>query len=139
VTTLLLLVVDFYFFEKFGERLNQKAIQYLRHDYVYLTVLDQYPVFPALLGTAVVSFGSGFFFWRWGLVGGLYGRPPWQTIFLPLFSLSMAVMGIHGSAGPARRSRSRRGKKFTPHELRRRATDFLQAADLLFCREAYTP
>lgn len=99
VTTLLLLVVDFYFFEEFGERLNQKAIQYLRYDYVYLTVLDQYPVLPALLCITVLSCGFGFLFWRWGLVGGLYARPLWQTIFWPLFSLSVAVLGIRGSLG----------------------------------------
>lgn len=99
VTTLLLLVVDFYFFEEFGERLNQKAIQYLPYDYVYLTVLDQYPVLPALLGIAVVSFGFGFFFWRWGLVGRLHARPLWQAILWPLFSLSLVVLGIRGSLG----------------------------------------
>jgi len=95
---ILLLVVDFYFFEEFGERLNQKAIQYLPYDYVYLTVLDQYPVLPASLTVAILSVSFGLLFKTQRLIR-LYPRPLWQSILWPVLSLSLIVLGIRGSLG----------------------------------------
>jgi hypothetical protein len=74
---------------------------------------------------------------------GACRRSLWETAMAD--HILASLLPEHGSDGNPRERRTGsslkipKGKKIHTHELRRRATDFLQAADLLFCREAYTP
>ena len=101
-------VADFYFFREFDERLNHKALVYLDQPYTYKVIWHQYPVIPAVLGTAavlgVVAWGFGrLAFRRQPQDFRLTGRLVWPALAAVL--LAVAIRGTLGpkaiNAGPA--------------------------------------
>ena len=93
-------VADFYFFREFDERLNHKALTYLDQPYTYKVIWHQYPVIPALLGTAavlaLVAWGVGRVAFRGRVqdfrLGGRLACPAVLGVLL--------AVAIRGSVGP---------------------------------------
>ncbi|MEN8261683.1 MAG: LTA synthase family protein, partial [Pseudomonadota bacterium] len=99
-TVFILCVVDFYFFQEFGERLNHKAVHYLQYGYVFRIVLDQFPVIPASLAAGAVAW----LFYRasrhWGASEEEETVADWRAVLGTLLTGASLVLSIRGSVGP---------------------------------------
>jgi phosphoglycerol transferase MdoB-like AlkP superfamily enzyme len=108
-----LCVVDFFFFEQFGERLNHKSFVYLEYDYVYRLILEEYPFIWTVLATIVFLVATAWAMKRLTFVGPFRTQktvenplPPFRwsnllkrTVWVVLLT-ALLVLGIRGSIGP---------------------------------------
>jgi phosphoglycerol transferase MdoB-like AlkP superfamily enzyme len=94
-------IADFYFFREFDERLNHKALNYLDQPYTYQVIWHQYPVIPALLGTATVLAVVA-----WGVGRVAFRKPPVEDFRLtgrlgwPALAGVLLALAIRGTIGP---------------------------------------
>ena len=104
-------VVDGFFFAEFGGRLNHKAINYLKYDYIYTIIWDEYPVIPVMIVTAVILLLAHRLvrrvgFGRWYDSGAPDGAgkcprmPLWAAICWPAMLVSLLILGMRGTIGP---------------------------------------
>lgn len=92
-------IADFYFFKEFDHRLGHEVVEYLRYDYIYRIIWDDYPIIPALLLTLAVFIVSAKIFKRF------YFAPRdnfslWRSICWPLIIIPLLFLGIRSSLGP---------------------------------------
>ncbi len=93
-------VADFFYFQEFGQRLDEKVLRYVGYDYVQLTILTKYPVIPAVLG-GLVLFAlvywliRRFGFDRYHVYGSLVDAVVWSALLI-----AAVVLAIRGSVGP---------------------------------------
>ena len=97
-------ISDFYFFQKFGERLNHKALVYLDSDYIYKIIWDDYP-----MATITLVFCLSSLLLYKALTRFLAGRlsraaiPALsiaEVVLVPAIMISLAIIGIRGTLGP---------------------------------------
>ncbi|MFW6059974.1 MAG: LTA synthase family protein [Phycisphaeraceae bacterium] len=97
---LLLCISDFYFFREFGQRLNDRVFEYAQYDYIWMTVLGQYPVVPALVVVIVAGLTAGRLLVRWGFDDRYNGGPKWQGVLWPTLMGLLLALAIRGGVGP---------------------------------------
>jgi len=104
-------VVDGFFFEEIGERLNHKVIDYLEYEYIYTIIWHEYPVIPVMIVTAAILLLAHRLVRRLGFgrrhdkadpdAAGKRPRTPlWAAICWPAVLVPLLVLGIRGSIGP---------------------------------------
>lgn len=96
----LLCISDFYFFREFGQRLNQRVFEYAQYDYIWVTVLSQYPVVSALAVMLVSGMSAARLLVYWGFDDRYNHGPWWQGVVWPVLMGLGLVLAIRGGLGP---------------------------------------
>lgn len=102
VSTVLLCscIIDFYFFEEFDERLNNKALAYLEYSSTYKYLWAQYPLLT-LAGITLVAYAVlARVFRRVGFQTSFDGRANRKLVAWRIAALPLLVIGIRGGLGP---------------------------------------
>ena len=92
-------IVDTYFFKEFDERLDHKAIDYLGASYVRRTLLEEFPLIPAMLVAVASLAGLARLFLRLGFAKNatfsLCRALTWPVVAVPVLCLA-----VRSSVGP---------------------------------------
>ena len=92
-----LAIIDVFFFEEYGERLNNKAVDYLADASTWKMLWHDYPMAIAAVAVVVGFLGLRRLLRRACFAGGHHASPVWRAVLRLVVLLPLVALGVRGT------------------------------------------